>query len=108
MDLQMRLAVDILKSCPGCFNVSFGQDKDRAPAIAKFALDLAGAMLDEGVERKLIEPLADTPDLPAPLARQAIRIGKFGAQQNLAAAKEQSAYAGNEIQTVRPGPRVVS
>ena len=110
MDLQMRLAVDLIKSCPTL--VQLGAPE----ASARGAIELAGELLKQGEALGLIEPLTDSTDLPAPLAKQAVRMGKFAAQQQLAGSKEVSAYAGNEIQHARgplpnggrPGPRIVS
>lgn len=85
LDLRVRLAVDLLKSP---MFTSMSVDGMRAPEIpgecARFALDLATALMAEAESRGLVQPIpADNGELPDALRAQARRTASFQALQQI-------------------------
>jgi hypothetical protein len=101
LDLRARMAADFLRSSPAVRAYAeeavktCGDGKVVASATAGFALDLAEALMSESEKRGLVAPMPEGAELDAPTKKQAARMGRFGALQQIGGHREmQEAQAG--------------
>lgn len=101
LDLRVRVALDLLKS-PMFTHADELQGPGTAEQLARFALDIAGSLLEQAEARGWVEELPEDAGLNRQCRLQAERTARYQVLQQIAGSRIAADEAGSSISRVGP------